>query len=259
MITAHTSILTSGVFSGEKYCIRDVLESRYWVQAQCCPGTLRQIWYLQKYLFSFVFCCFYCCRCGCCCLWSAPALVSGVHVLLCDLVTCRAARRAEDTLFNLDNPAPNQHSRKYSGVFQERKPVFPSSQISRRRGMLSVRRLFADCSCPPTLRFPLVHSRSPLGKLFKQKRGSRGIEQGWEEDERGEMFRQAAPQRCYLLTANWWMKTLAQHVKLPWAELSQFSCCVQARLSALYLHVRTTNKESHSKWTKCSATGWWID
>lgn len=50
MITAYTNIFTSGVFSGEKYCIRDDLESRYWVQAQCCPaeGALRQIWNLQK-------------------------------------------------------------------------------------------------------------------------------------------------------------------------------------------------------------------
>lgn len=122
--------------------------------------------------------------------------------------------------------------------------------------------LFAACSCPPTLCFPLVH----LHWVNFWGRKGRGTEQGWGEDERGERFRQAAPQRCYLLTANWWMKTLAQHVKPHWAEPSQFSCCSQARASTLYLHVRTTNKESHSKWTKCSAqeknpfvTSWLID
>lgn len=187
--------------------------------------------------FSLFFCCCYCCGCGCCCLWSAAALVSCVHVLLCDLVTCRAARWAEDTLFNLDNPAPNRHSRKYSGVFQERKPVFPSSQISRRRGVLPVRRLFAACSCPPTLRFPLVH----LHWVNFWGRKGRGTEQDWGEDERGERFRQAAPQRCYLLTDGWrlWLN-MWSHTGLN--RLSSLAVYKQERRHFIFMFEQQTKK-----------------
>lgn len=75
---------------------------------------------------------------------------------------------------------------------------------------------------------------------------------GWAEDERGERFKQAAPQRCYLLTANGWTET-APCEATPGFPVSALSLLTRKRGSSLDLRVQTANEGSSEKELKCSA------
>lgn len=163
------------------------MESRYCVQAQCCPDG------------HFLFLVFF-----------VVVIVVDVAVAACDplllwLVVCtffsvtwsHVELLAEPRTLYLTWIIPLQIGTA-ENILGFSRNVSLFSPPARLAGA-AARCLFAACSCPPTLRFPLVH----LHWVNFWGRKGRGTEQGWGEDERGERFRQAAPHRCYLLTDGW--------------------------------------------------------